>query len=377
MAIKTDENGNVIYKEGHGKKDYQKLKPYLVMKYLLTVSDESHAVSASDIVDYLRNDAGIYAERRSIYSDIEQINIAMLMTENEYTIQEAVDELKEYGDESRYIVYNPNKKGYYVRERRYEIDQIRLAAESIYASKFLTAKEAEMFVDLICGFVSEYQAKEIKHDVLLTDRIKTDNENTFRNVSTINAAMSRELDGKRHTPEKISFKYLKYTISDLKQKVERRRGERYFVSPYKLLLNDGNYYLLAFDDKAQDMRTYRVDRMRDVRLEKQPRDGAEAFGAISMKSYTQRVFGMIGGDQECVTIRFVKSLLDTVIDRFGTNGAKYIKVDNNHFNVIVNVEISDQFFGWICGFGNRAKITDPFWVKQQFTEYIDKIKSIY
>lgn len=377
MAIKTDENGNVVYKEGHGKKDYQKLKPYLVMQYLLHLSDESHTVSASDIVDYFRNDAGIFAERRSIYSDIEQINIAMLMAEKDYSIQDAVDELKEYGDESRYIVYNPNKKGYYVRERRYEFDQIRLAAESIYASKFLTAKEAETLVDLICSFVSDYHAKEIKHDVLLTDRIKTDNENTFRNVTTINAAMSRELDGEKHIPEKISFKYLKYTISDLKQRIERRRGEKYIVSPYRLLLNDGNYYLLAFDDKSQKMRTYRVDRMRDVRLTDQPREGAEAFGAINMKSYTQRVFSMYSGKQESVEIRFVNSLLDAVIDRFGTNGVRYNKADDKHFNVMVNVEVSNQFFGWLCGFGNMAKIVSPPSVKKQFIEYIKKIQSVY
>ena len=319
MALKTDENGNVILKEGHGKKDNQKLKPYLVMRYLLQKSDESHAVRVSELIQYLKG-IGIYAERRSIYSDIEQINIAMLMAEKDLFIEEAVEELEEYGDESRYIVYNPNKKGYYVRERRFELDEIRLAAESIYASKFLTANEADTLVNLICSFVSEHQAKQIKHDVLLTDRVKTNNERTFRNVSTINAAMSRKIDGEKHIPEKISFKYLKYTISDIKQQAERRQGARYIVSPYALLLNDGNYYLLAFDDKSQKIRTYRVDRMRDIRFTRQSKEGAEAFRAIDLKSYTQRVFSMYSGKQESVTIRFINPLLDAVIDRFGTSG---------------------------------------------------------
>ena len=319
MALKTDENGNVILKEGHGKKDNQKLKPYLVMRYLLQKSDESHAVRVSELIQYLKG-IGIYAERRSIYSDIEQINIAMLMAEKDLFIEEAVEELEEYGDESRYIVYNPNKKGYYVRERRFELDEIRLAAESIYASKFLTANEADTLVNLICSFVSEHQAKQIKHDVLLTDRVKTNNERTFRNVSTINAAMSRKIDGEKHIPEKISFKYLKYTISDIKQQAERRQGARYIVSPYALLLNDGNYYLLAFDDKSQKIRTYHVDRMRDIRFTRQSKEGAEAFRAIDLKSYTQRVFSMYSGKQESVTIRFINPLLDAVIDRFGTSG---------------------------------------------------------
>ena len=172
-------------KSRHGKKPNQKLKPYLVMQYLLRNSDEAHAVPASEIVSYLQG-IGIYAERRSVYGDIEEINKAMLIIEQDLFLEEAEEELEKHGDESRYIVYNPNKKGYYVRERRFELDEIRLAAESIYASKFLTQRETDTLIDLICGFVSEHQAKQIKHDVLLTDRVKTNNDYTFRNVSTIN-----------------------------------------------------------------------------------------------------------------------------------------------------------------------------------------------
>jgi len=46
-------------------------------------------------------------------------------------------------------------------------------------------------------------------------------------------------------PCKVSFHYLKYEINNLKTQVERRKGKPYIVSPYKLLINEGNYYLLA------------------------------------------------------------------------------------------------------------------------------------
>ena len=360
----------------HGKKPNQKLKPYLVLQYLLHNTDEDQVVSAPRIVGYLQ-ESGIDAERRSIYKDIEEINKAMLMAEREFDLWEAEEALEEEGDDARYIVYDPNRKGFYVRERRFEFDEVRLAAESIYSSKFLTETDASKLVELVCSFVSDRQADEIKHDVFLTDRVKTNNKNTFRNVASINYAMQKIYGENAHDPEKISFKYLKYTISDLKQQVERRKGERYTVSPYKLLLNDGNYYLLAFDDKSQEMRTYRVDRMRDIKFMHEPREGAKAFGAIDLKTYTQRVFSMFGGDQERVTIRFINPLLDAVIDRFGTEGVQYSKADDNHFTVTAQVEISDQFFGWLCGFGRRAKITSPERVEERFKEYIDKIRSLY
>ena len=152
---------------------------------------------------------------------------------------------------------------------------------------------------------------------------------------------------------------------------------RYIVSPYKLLINDGNYYLLAFDDESQDMRTYRVDRMKDVRPMGEPRDGKEAFGAIDLKDYTKRTFSMFGGKPERVEMRFINPLLDAVIDRFGTSGVRYFMEDERHFTVTADVEISDQFFGWLLGFGKRVKLIGPQAVVDQFAAYLDKIREMY
>ena len=209
--------------------------------------------------------------------------------------------------------------------------------------------------------------------------MKTSNKAVLNNISAINDAMSHRLDGEPHNPEKISFQYLKYSISDVGQQVERRKGQKYTVSPYKLLINDGNYYLLAFDDYAQDMRTYRVDRMKNVRFTGEPREGAEAFAAIDLKSYTKRVFSMFGGKQERVTIRFINPLLDAVVDRFGNDKSSvwYEKLDDTHFTVATQVEISDQFFGWVLGFGKKAKILEPPAVIDQFAAYLDKVRQMY
>ena len=154
-------------------------------------------------------------------------------------------------------------------------------------------------------------------------------------------------------------------------------GQNTLSAPISLLINDGNYYLLAFDDYSQELRTYRVDRMKDVQHTGAAREGAEAFSALDLKTYTQRVFGMFGGQQERVQMRFINPLLDAVVDRFGTKGVLYSKVDDNHFTVTSSVEVSDQFFSWICQFGKKAKIMMPERVVKQFTEYLDKIRSLY
>ena len=72
-----------------GKRDFQKLKSYIVLDYLMKRSDEEHAVSANQIIEYLFDDCGIVTERRSIYRDILEINEVLYMLENECTIKDA------------------------------------------------------------------------------------------------------------------------------------------------------------------------------------------------------------------------------------------------------------------------------------------------
>lgn len=377
MAKVVNEKGSEIFEGGHGKKPNQKLKPYVVLQYLLKYADENHVASAPAIVGYLQ-ECGIYAERRSIYRDIEDINKVMWMIENESDIHEAEEALTaDENDVEKLVVYDKSKKGFYVRQRHFDLYDIRLLAECVYSAKFVPEGQAKRLVDVVCEFVSEEQAKKIKHNAFLTDRVKTNNKTVLNNIAAINAAMSKELDGQPHTPQKISFQYLKYTIGHLEQQVERRKGEKYMVSPYQLLINDGNYYLLAFDDHAKDMRTYRVDRMKNVRETGVPREGAEAFSAIDLKTYTQRVFSMFGGEQQRVTIRFINPLLDAAVERFGTTNAQYVQLDDRHFTVTAQVEISDQFYGWLLGFGKRAKLLSPDTAAEKFKAYLDKIRDMY
>ena len=77
-----------------------------------------------------------------------------------------------------------------------------------------------------------------------------------------------------------------------------------------------------------------------------------------------------------VKITFINPLLDTAVDRFGTD-ALYMKVDASHFDVHTKVEISDQFFGWLLGFGKKVKIISPDDTVEQFKAYLDKIRSLY
>ena len=366
---------------GKGMQSNQKLKPYLVYKYLLENSDENNCISAENIAAYLTEAFGVPAERRSIYKDIESINIMLYAAKYDILIDEAISEIKDIEDDSwQSIVYDGSKKGFYVKRRYFDIDKeyslndIKTIAECIYSSKFITEANAKKYVDIITEvLLSCNQAEEVKHDALLLDRGKTISAEVFKNIQKINKAMQIKTGKNKHTPEKISFKYLTTTI---KGTTERRNGESYIVSPYRIVINEGFYYLLGYDDKLAATRTYRIDRMKDIRLLAVPREGAELFQSIDQKALAMQNFGMFDGKKEYVTLRFINPLLDIIIDKFGSK-IYYHAVDDKHFSVQVQVPITDQFFGWLCGLGRRVKIISPQPVQDKFKEYLEKIKDMY
>lgn len=369
-------------RDKQGKKENQKLTAYILLQYFLKNTDERHPAQMQDILLYLNEDCGISAERRLVYRGIEEINKVLYMLDHEdegCSIQEAEEAMEDEGE--RYIVSESSRSGYYLCRRPYgvEPDDVRLLAECVYNARFINEDKAKDLMKIVSSLASQWDADDIQHDAFVVDRIKTQNKTVLNNVSTINYAMRCGTAADPHTPEKITFNYQMRNIDDVTQTIDRKKGERYKVSPFRLLINEGNYYLLAYDEKKQDMRTYRVDRMKAVRTTGEPRDAEDEFRLIAkdFENYTQRVFSMFGGKRVRVTLRFINQRLDTVVDRFGTKGLHYNKVDDSHFTVDPEVEISEQFFSWLSGFGRRVKIIGPEFVVDEYKAFLDKIREMY
>ena len=77
-------------------------------------------------------------------------------------------------------------------------------------------------------------------------------------------------------------------------------------------------------------------------------------------------------EERCPTFVF-----HAILERFGTKEAQYSAVDDTHFTVSAEIEVSDQFFGWLLGFGKRAKLLYPSDVLEAFKAYLDKIREMY
>lgn len=345
-----------------GKRTGQKYKSLLVWNLLLKRTDENHAAGIKEIQELLA-DYGIEAERHSVSRDIQ--DLLELLNKDQDMLMEDRDLL------NYEIEYDPQLHGYKVVRRPYEFDDLRLLAECVRASKFISQKQEQSLLAAIEGLCSEHQVKELQNEVYLVGRTKTPNRWIMGSMLAINQAIRENV--------KIGFRYQKYTLSDRSQQVDRRKGAEYIFSPYRLIINDGNYYLLAYDGKRAMMKTFRLDRMRDVKMKPgEPREGQEVYQQLDMHTYCQQHFGMFSGKRQRITMRFTNNLLDTMVDRFGSGeGVFYGMDDNRHFTVTTEVEISNQFFGWLAGFRKMAKIISPPEAVADFQKFLTDIQERY
>ena len=321
----------------------QKLKILHIMQFLLRQTDEEHPATVPEIITYLEENS-ISAERKSIYSDLEALKLFGV----------DIEQAKGTGG------------GYYVAAREFELPELKLLVDSVQASKFITQKKSMVLIKKIEGLASSWQAKQLHGQVYVTNRIKTMNESIYYNVDKIHSGIAQDC--------KIRFRYFEYSVG--KERVFKHNGRFYAISPLALTWDDENYYMVGYDAAAEKLKHYRVDKMEDISLLNERRQGVESFCGLDPAAYAKGLFGMFSGEEERVTLRVENPLAGAVIDRFGKE-AILVPNGSEHFTVKVSVVASPQFFGWLCGFGSRVKIMEPPAVLEKMENHIAQISELY
>ena len=145
------------------------------------------------------------------------------------------------------------------------------------------------------------------------------------------------------------------------------------VSPWQLAWENGCYYLIAYqDEKAPPVRHYRVDRMAGVLVLDEPRRGKEFFRTFDLPAYLRKHFNMFGGTEYRVTLRCTADLEPVMRERFGREPV-FCPEDAEHFHFDVPICVSQQFFGWVCGFGGKVEVTAPAAVRTQLHEMLQSL----
>lgn len=305
----------------------QKLKLTYLTQVMLEKTDDEHALTMPQIIKELET-RGVTAERKSIYSDF-----------NDMSDKLGVEIIKEQIGRETY---------YHVGARQFELAEVKLLIDAIQSSKFITEKKSKDLIKKIKSFVSEHQAKQLDRQVFVQGRAKTMNESIYYNVDDIHRAIGEN--------KKISFKYYRWDID--KKLVERNHGIVFTVSPWALTWDDENYYLVAFDDYDKTIKHYRVDKMKELKVLDDKREGKAEFKGFDMAEYSKATFGMYHGRKEMVKFELNNYMVGVFFDRFGKD-IPIRKLDDKNSETHVSVAVSPQFYAWVMSLGDEVKITGP------------------
>ena len=321
-----------------------KLALLYTMKYLQEESDEDHPVNASAIGRYLRS-LNLTSDRRTIYADIAVLN------------EFGLDILQSGGGKSG---------GYYLADREFELPELKLLVDAVQSSKFITEKKSAELIRKLSSLTSRDNAKKLSREVVIHNRVKTENENIFYTIDCIYEAIQSD--------RQVAFRY--GTVTPDKEIVPRRGGARYQVSPWALIWSDENYYMVAYDDLAEKIKHYRVDKMLKTRMTSDRREGAAYFGKYDPAEVAKKTFGMFGGKDVQVTLHCENALAGVVIDRFG-NDVRIVRDGETHFKAMVTIAVSPQFFGWLTAVGKGIMLESPASLKQEYLRYLRTLYESY
>lgn len=314
----------------------QKLKLLYLLRILWEETDEDHGLSMESIIKKLAA-CGVEAERKSLYDDFSMLGAF------------GIDVLKQ--KDGRSVTYS-------LGTRDFSVGELKLLADAVQSSRFLTQKRSEELIGKLRKMASRHEASLLERQLQVTGSVKMLNESIFISVDRIYSAIANN--------RMISFLYLEW--DEHRKLVPRKDGEKVHISPWALVWDNEFYYLVAYDPAREALRHYRVDKMKHIEIEEHAREGFECFKKADIRSYAEQRFSMYEGEKEAVTVECSRAGFGPFFDRFGEEGLS-IRKTGDVFRLRFHVAVTDVFLGWIAGLGEGVRIVAPQSVCDRMAEF--------
>ncbi len=326
------------------KGDNQKLKMVYLMKIFSEESDDNHYLTMPEIIQKLAA-YGVNADRKTLYNDI--------------------NELRKYGMDIL-TAQDGRNYYYYLGSRDFELAELKLLVDSVQSSRFISEHKSRDLIKKLESLASNHEASQLHRQVLIAGRVKTMNESIYYNVDKLYRAINAD--------RQIKFRYYDWDLD--KQMKPRYDGMWYQLSPWALMWDDEMYYLVVYDAKHGMVTHYRVDKMKEITILDDVREGKEALKEFNLADYSKSLFGMYAGKETRVTLEGDNYMAGVLIDRFGKD-IIFAPVDEDHFRTTVTVAVSKHFLGWVISLGGGIRIAGPDSVVEQMKNMIKELNAQY
>ncbi|GHU53529.1 hypothetical protein FACS1894132_05920 [Clostridia bacterium] len=267
---------------------------------------------------------GIESSAKSLRRDIEQL------------LEISVD-----------VVCNNGKPAkYFICIRIFEVVELKLLIDAVNASRFIPNTKQKLLIDKLSKFSSHEQRKKLEGNLCTNTLTNPVTDKVYYTADILNMAINSK--------QKVTFKYFDWNAKG--KKIFKHKAQIYSLSPYGLIWNNDHYYMVGYSENHEKIATFRVDKMTKIELTDTKSEPIPSN--FNLRLYSEKVFLMYDGKPENVTLICENQLMTNLIDKFGEKIKSKI-IDENHFEITVNVAPIPTFFAWVFSFGDRIKITSP------------------
>lgn len=294
-----------------------------LLRFLYQQTDEAHAVTVSEMIEYLKS-KGIPSVRQTVYTDLEALDTA------------GIDIVQIKSTQNRY----------FIGSRIFEYPELKMLVDAVASSKVISAKKSQALIQKLGQLTSIQQAEQLQRLASLSSRVKPHNEKVYYIIDIIQTAILDQ--------HQISFQYYEYTPE--KKKILKHDGYRYILDPYALEWKNDHYYLIGYSHKHKGIAHFRVDRLTSV----EPLDSKfQPMPDFDVAAYTNKMVDMFAAEHaEQVKLLCSNELMRVIIDHYGED-IEISPYDDTHFTVIIEVNPSGTFYGWVLSLWEKYEFCHP------------------
>ena len=308
------------------KRSNQKLKLLYLSKIFLEKTDEEHKLTLAQILIELER-YGIYAERKSIYDDMEALRVFGLNV---------------CSSRDRCVRY-------YISQSAVDIADVKIIYDLLLTSSMFN----EMRVNELVKKFSQNAAtlgevKKISGELALQEGAYKEAE--YKNLLSICKAISND--------KKIKFKYFEWNSH--KQRMLMFNGELITVDPIAAKYENGKYVMYAVNSATKNAETFIVDRMVNTAVLNRGRELPDAGADIVNEDI-----------RENLRLRCDNSLAGDLFDKFGI-GVTILANRDDYFEVAFKTKTDDDFYSWIFSQQGKVKILSPDSAQKKYKEMLEE-----
>ena len=137
------------------------------------------------------------------------------------------------------------------------------------------------------------------------------------------------------------------------------------LDPYQVWYREGGLYVIGFDHRSQEIRTFAVDRIRALEPTHESFEIQEGF---DFDSWTATNFGVVSEPASRVRIRFDAAWAHYIRERIWHRSQSLQMASDGSLELTMEVGGDQELANWILSFGSGAEVLEPLGLRTRVTE---------